>query len=50
VRNGAAAVHKQWKCWGFRGQAATMTVPLPGKARVVSCAYRENWNYPHATP
>jgi hypothetical protein len=50
VRNGAEPVHTQWKCWGFRCQAATMTGPLPGKARVASCACRENRNYPHATP
>jgi hypothetical protein len=50
VRNGAEPVHTQWKCWGFRCLAATMTGPLPGKARVTSCACRENRNYPHAAP
>jgi|ERR1700729_2681048 hypothetical protein len=50
VRNGAEPVHTQWKCWGFRCLAATMTGPLPGRARVGPCAYRENQNYPHATP
>jgi hypothetical protein len=50
VRNGAEPVHKQWKCWGFRCLAETITGPLPGRARVASCACRENWNYPHATP
>jgi hypothetical protein len=38
VRNGAEPVHKQWKCWGFRCLAATMTGPLPGRARVAPCA------------
>ena len=28
VRNGAEPVHMQWKCWGFRCLAATMTGPF----------------------
>ena len=28
VRNGAEPVHTQWKCWGFRCLAATMTGAL----------------------
>ena len=50
VRNGAEPVHTRWKCWGFRRLVATVTGPLPGKARVASCACRENRSYPHATP
>jgi hypothetical protein len=50
VHNDAEPVHTQWKCWGFRCLAATMTGPLPGTAPVASCAYRENRNYPHANP
>jgi hypothetical protein len=50
VRNGAEPVYKQWKCWGFRRAAATMTGPLPGRARVASCACRENRYYPHTRP
>jgi hypothetical protein len=49
VRNGAESVHTQWKCWGLRCMAIAMTGPLPGKARVASCACRESQNYPHAT-
>jgi hypothetical protein len=28
----------------------TGTGHLPGKTLFTSCAYKENWNYPHATP